>query len=155
MTALVEGAKVPEIDLTGPDGERIDLQRYLGKPFVLYFYPKDDTSGCTREAQGFSAAYPEFERLGVAVLGVSRDTPEKHRKFTAKYDLTVPLASADSDETLEAVGVWIEKKLYGKAYLGIDRSTFLFDSAGVLVRAWRKVRVPGHVDQVLEAARAL
>lgn len=155
MTALVEGAKLPEIDLTGPDGERIDLQRYLGKPFVLYFYPKDDTSGCTREAQGFSAAYPEFERLGVAVLGVSRDTPEKHRKFTAKYDLTVPLASADSDETLEAVGVWIEKKLYGKAYMGIDRSTFLFDSAGVLVRAWRKVRVPGHVDQVLEAARAL
>ncbi|WP_010215715.1 peroxiredoxin [Sphingomonas sp. PAMC 26621] len=155
MTALVEGAKLPKIDLTGPDGERIDLQRYLGKPFVLYFYPKDDTSGCTREAQGFSAAYPEFERLGVAVLGVSRDTPEKHRKFTAKYDLTVPLASADSDETLEAAGVWIEKKLYGKAYLGIDRSTFLFDSAGVLVRAWRKVRVPGHVDQVLEAARAL
>jgi len=155
MTALVEGAKLPAIDLTGPDGTPLDLQRYLGKPLVLYFYPKDDTSGCTREAQGFSAALPEFEQLGVAVLGVSRDTPEKHRKFTAKYDLTVPLASADSDETLAAAGLWIEKKLYGKSYMGIDRATFLFDSGGVLVRAWRKVRVPGHVDQVLEAARGL
>ncbi len=155
MTALVEGAKLPAIDLTGPEGAPLDLQRYLGKPLVLYFYPKDDTSGCTREAQGFSAALPEFEQLGVAVLGVSRDTPEKHRKFTAKYDLTVPLASADSDETLAAAGLWIEKKLYGKSYMGIDRATFLFDSGGVLVRAWRKVRVPGHVDQVLEAARGL
>ena len=155
MTDLVEGAALPAIDLAGPDGGRIDLQTYRGRPLVVYFYPKDDTAGCTREAQDFSAVYAELQALGVELLGVSRDTPEKHRKFTAKYDLTVPLASADTDAALEAFGVWVEKKLYGKTYMGIDRSTFLFDAGGVLVRVWRKVRVPGHVDAVVTAARAL
>lgn len=155
MTDLVEGAALPAIDLAGPDGGRIDLQTYRGRPLVVYFYPKDDTAGCTREAQDFSAVYAELQALGVELLGVSRDTPEKHRKFAAKYDLTVPLASADTDAALEAFGVWVEKKLYGKTYMGIDRSTFLFDAGGALVRVWRKVRVPGHVDAVVTAARAL
>jgi len=155
MTALVDGAAIPAVDLAGPDGNRIDLQRYVGKPFVLYFYPKDDTAGCTREAQDFSAAEADFRALGVELLGVSRDTPEKHRKFAAKYGLTVPLASADTDVALAAFGVWVEKKLYGKTYMGIDRSTFLFAADGTLARVWRKVRVPGHVEQVLAAARAI
>ncbi|WP_277968706.1 peroxiredoxin [Sphingomonas echinoides] len=155
MTDLVEGAALPAIGLAGPDGGRIDLQTYRGRPLVVYFYPKDDTAGCTREAQDFSAVYAELQALGVELLGVSRDTPEKHRKFAAKYDLTVPLASADTDAALEAFGVWVEKKLYGKTYMGIDRSTFLFDAGGTLVRVWRKVRVPGHVDAVITAARAL
>lgn len=155
MTALSEGVALPAIDLAGPDGSRIALQDYAGRPFVLYFYPKDDTSGCTREAQDFTAAYLEFQALGAAILGVSRDTPEKHRKFSDKYALSVPLATAESDAVLESLGVWVEKKLYGKVYMGIDRSTFLFDSSGVVVHAWRKVRVPGHVEQVLEALRAL
>jgi len=155
MTALVDGAAIPAVDLAGPDGNRIDLQRYVGKPFVLYFYPKDDTAGCTREAQDFSAAEADFRALGVELLGVSRDTPEKHRKFAAKYGLTVPLASADTDVALAAFGVWVEKKLYGKTYMGIDRSTFLFAADGTLARVWRKVRVPGHIEQVLAAARAI
>lgn len=155
MTALSEGVALPAIDLLGPDGRPIALHRYVGKPFVLYFYPKDDTAGCTREAQDFSDAYSEFRALGAEILGVSRDTPAKHRKFADKYALSVPLATAETDAVLETLGVWVEKKLYGKVYMGIDRSTFLFDSSGVVARAWRKVRVPGHVDAVLEAVRAL
>jgi peroxiredoxin Q/BCP len=155
MTALAEGGMLPEIDLTASDGSRIELATYRGKPLVVYFYPKDDTAGCTREAQGFSDAYAAFQSKGVAVLGVSRDTPEKHRKFIAKYGLTVPLATADGDAALAAFGVWVEKQLYGKTYMGIDRSTFLFDADGVAIRVWRKVRVPGHVEQVLAAATQL
>ena len=122
---------------------------------MLYFYPKDDTSGCTREAQDFSALYPDFQALGADVLGVSRDTPARHQKFTAKYDLTVPLASDDTEAAMQAFGVWVEKQLYGKTYMGIDRSTFLFDANGALARAWRKVRVPGHAEQVLAALREI
>jgi peroxiredoxin Q/BCP len=153
--ALDEGAKIPAIDLTTPDGGQINLRDYVGKPLVLYFYPKDDTSGCTREAQDFSRLYPEFQALDAALLGVSRDTPVKHRKFIEKYDLTVPLASDDSNAAIEAFAVWVEKSLYGKKYMGIDRSTFLFDKTGVLARAWRKVRVPGHAVEVLEAVKEL
>ncbi len=159
MTIIEEGGALPAVDVQMPDGERLDLRDYVGKPFVLYFYPKDDTSGCTREAQDFSRLYPEFRSLGAELLGVSRDTPVKHRKFIDKYDLTVPLATDDKDPekegAMQAFGVWVEKKLYGKIYTGIDRSTFLFDAEGVLVRSWRKVRVPGHADEVLAAVRAL
>ncbi|MDR6847394.1 peroxiredoxin Q/BCP [Sphingomonas sp. BE270] len=155
MTIIEEGGALPAIDLATPTGERLNLRDYVGKIFVLYFYPKDDTSGCTREAQDFSSHYAEFQALGAAVLGVSRDTPAKHQKFIDKYDLTVPLATDDSDAAMQAFGVWVEKKLYGKTYMGIDRSTFLFDAAGILVRDWRKVKVPGHVVDVLEAVRAL
>ena len=155
MKIIDEGAALPAIDLATPDGGRINLGDYAGKPFVLYFYPKDDTSGCTREAQDFSRLLPEFRALGADVLGVSRDTPIKHQKFIAKYDLTVPLATDDSDAAMQAFGVWVEKKLYGKTYMGIDRATFLFNANGILVRSWRKARVPGHVVDVLEALREL
>lgn len=155
MTIIEEGGTLPAVELATPSGDRLNLRDYVGKIFVLYFYPKDDTSGCTREAQDFSSHYAEFQALGAAVLGVSRDTPAKHQKFIDKYDLTVPLATDDSDAAMQAFGVWVEKKLYGKTYMGIDRSTFLFDAAGILVRDWRKVKVPGHVVDVLEAVRAL
>ncbi|MEG3178110.1 peroxiredoxin [Sphingomonas sp. RB3P16] len=152
---IEHGDPLPAIDLVLPAGERMSLAERRGRPFVLYFYPKDDTSGCTREAQDFSALYPEFQALGADVLGVSRDTPAKHQKFIAKYALAVPLASDEEGAVLEAFGVWGEKKLYGKTYMGIERATFLFDAAGVLARSWRKVKVPGHVDEVLAAVRAL
>jgi peroxiredoxin Q/BCP len=155
MMALDEGAKLPAIDLATPGGGRVNLRDYVGKTFVLYFYPKDDTSGCTREAQDFSRLYPEFQSLGADILGVSRDTPIKHQKFIDKYDLTVPLATDDTNAAMEAFGVWVEKTLYGKTYMGIDRSTWLFDKNGVLARVWRKVRVPGHAVDVLEAVKEL
>jgi len=153
--AIDEGGKLPDVDLTTPSGGKINLRDYLGKPLVLYFYPKDDTSGCTREAQDFSRLYGEFQEQGAEVLGVSRDTPIKHQKFIDKYDLTVPLATDDKNEAMGAFGVWVQKSLYGKTYMGIDRSTFLFDARGVLVRVWRKVRVPGHAIDVLEALKEL
>jgi peroxiredoxin Q/BCP len=152
---MEEGAKLPDIELTTPNGAKVNLTDYLGKPLVLYFYPKDDTSGCTREAQDFSRHYSEFQAKGAEVLGVSRDTPLKHQKFIDKYDLTVPLASDDQNLATEAFGVWVEKSLYGKTYMGIDRSTYLFDAHGVLARVWRRVRVPGHVVDVLEALKDL
>lgn len=152
---LADGDRIPDIALTTPDGGSMRLRDFEGRPFVLYFYPKDDTAGCTREAQDFSALYPEFRAAGAELLGVSKDTPEKHGKFIAKYDLTVPLASDDKDEATAAFGTWVAKKLYGREYMGIDRSTFLFGADGKLARAWRKVRVPGHAEQVLAAVKAL
>ncbi len=151
--AIDEGARIPDVDLALPGGGRVNLRDYVGKPFILYFYPKDDTAGCTREAQDFSGHYPEFQAHGAEILGVSRDTPIKHRKFIDKYGLTVPLASDDKEAAMEAFGVWVEKSLYGRKYMGIDRSTFLFDTRGTLVRAWRRVRVPGHVGEVLDALK--
>lgn len=147
------GDDLPDLELTGADGP-IRLRDYVGKPFILYFYPKDDTAGCTKEAQEFSALGPDFAKAGAAVLGVSKDTVAKHAKFTAKYGLTVPLAS-DEQEVIEAFGAWVPKQLYGREYMGIDRSTWLFDKAGKLVRNWRKVKVPGHVEQVLSAVQEL
>lgn len=153
--AIEEGDKLPAIELDGADGARIALADRIGRPFVLYFYPKDDTSGCTREAQNFSAMLPEFEALGATVLGVSKDSAIKHQKFAAKYDLTVPLATDADGAAMEAFGAWVEKQLYGKRYMGIDRSTFLFAPDGTLFRAWRRVRVPGHAVDVLEAVKQL
>ena len=146
---------IPAVDLATPAGGRVNLRDYLGKPLIVYFYPKDDTAGCTREAQDFSELYVEFQVLGANILGVSRDTPAKHQKFIDKYGLTVPLASDDTESVIAAFGVWVEKSLYGRKYMGIDRSTFLFDKAGRLVRAWHKVRVPGHASAVLEAVKEL
>ncbi|MES2338092.1 MAG: peroxiredoxin [Pseudomonadota bacterium] len=152
---MIEGDMIPDVVLAGADGP-IRMADYRGKPFVLYFYPKDDTPGCTREAQDFSALAAEFADAGVAVLGVSKDTPAKHAKFAAKHGLTIPLATDDDANTvLEAFGAWVEKSLYGRKYMGIDRSTFLFDSDGRLAKAWRKVKVAGHADAVLDAAKAL
>ncbi|WP_404333719.1 peroxiredoxin [Sphingomonas sp. MMS12-HWE2-04] len=153
--AIEEGAKLPAITLDTADGGTIALQDCASAPLVLYFYPKDDTSGCTREAQDFSALLPEFEALGARVIGVSKDPAAKHQKFAAKYDLTVPLATDTDGSAMEAFGVWVEKQLYGKRYMGIDRSTFLFDGEGRLFRAWRRVRVPGHAVDVLESLQEM
>jgi peroxiredoxin Q/BCP len=147
------GDDLPDVELAGAEGP-VRLRNYVGKPFVLYFYPKDDTAGCTKEAQDFSALGADFAKAGAAVLGVSKDTVAKHAKFTAKYGLTVPLAS-DDRAVIEAFGAWVPKVLYGREYMGIDRSTWLFDKAGKLVRNWRKVRVPGHAEQVLTAVKEL
>ncbi|QDZ07957.1 peroxiredoxin [Sphingomonas panacisoli] len=147
------GDDLPDLELTGADGP-IRLRDYVGKPLVLYFYPKDDTAGCTKEAQEFSALGDDFAKAGAVVLGVSKDTQAKHAKFTAKYGLTVPLAS-DERQVIEAFGAWVPKVLYGRDYMGIDRSTWLFDKTGKLVRSWRKVKVPGHVEQVLSAVKEL
>lgn len=154
MAGLEVGDALPDAVLTTPDGASVNLRNFAGKPLVLYFYPKDDTAGCTREAQDFTAALPDFDKAGATVLGVSKDTPAKHRKFTDKYALTVPLAS-DETGVIDAFGAWVSKKLYGREYMGIDRSTWLFDASGKLVKVWRKVKVPGHVEQVLAAVREL
>ncbi|MFM9828455.1 MAG: peroxiredoxin [Sphingomonas sp.] len=156
MGGLSEGQPIPDVALVLGDGSTTTLRAYAGKPLVVYFYPKDDTPGCTREAQDFSAELAAFEAVGVAVIGVSKDPPAKHAKFVAKYGLTVPLATDGEDGALMAAfGVWVEKSMYGKTYMGIERATFLFDANGLLVRQWRKVKVPGHVVEVLAAARAL
>lgn len=152
---IAPGDPLPAVELLDAQGQSFQLSRYAGAPLVLYFYPKDDTAGCTREAQEFTAAKPEFDAAGVQLLGISKDSAAKHRKFADKYDLTVPLATDPDGAVLEAFGSWVEKTLYGRQYMGIDRSTFLFGADGRLVREWRKVRVPGHVEQVLAAAKAL
>lgn len=153
---IEEGGKLPDLTLTGSDGEPVRLASYVGKPFVLYFYPKDDTTGCTREAQDFSAHRKEFDALGAVLLGVSKDSPAKHRKFIEKYDLSVPLATDDDANTvMQAFGIWVEKSMYGRTYMGIERATFLFDAQGRLARAWRRVKVAGHAAEVLDAVRAL
>jgi thioredoxin-dependent peroxiredoxin len=153
--AVEEGQPAPEFDLPVAGGGRVRLAEFRGKPLVLYFYPKDDTPGCTKEAQDFAAAYPEFQAAGIEVVGVSKDDPASHEKFKTKYDLPFPLASDGSGGVVEAYGSWVEKNRYGRRYMGIDRSTFLINGGGIVRRVWRKVAVPGHVAEVLEAARAL
>jgi peroxiredoxin Q/BCP len=148
------GQKAPDFDLPTDNG-RVRLGDFRGKPVVLYFYPKDDTSGCTKEAQGFAAAYGEFRALGAEIVGVSKDSVASHQKFKAKYELPFPLASDEAGKVVEAYGVWVEKSMYGRSYMGIDRSTFLIDGAGTIRKAWRQVKVPGHVEEVLGAMRDL
>jgi peroxiredoxin Q/BCP len=150
-----EGDCVPDVTLQAMDGRTISPADFRGNKLVVYFYPKDDTSGCTREAQDFSALAAEFEKAGVWVLGVSKDDAKSHSKFTGKYDLKVPLASDADGSVCEAFGTWIEKSMYGRKYMGIDRATFLVDRDGVVKRVWRKVKVPGHAEEVLAAARDL
>ncbi|GAA4219529.1 thioredoxin-dependent thiol peroxidase [Sphingomonas endophytica] len=145
---------LPDVTATGADGAPVRLHD-LPRPLVVYFYPKDDTPGCTREAQDFSALSDDFAAAGVGVLGVSRDTVAKHARFRDKHALTVALASDLDGSVTEAFGVWGEKQLYGKTYMGIDRATFLFDREAKLVHVWRKVKVPGHAAAVLDAAKAL
>ena len=152
---IAEGEALPDLELAGADGAKVSLRSFVGKPFVLYFYPKDDTTGCTREAQDFSALAADFAAAGIAVLGVSPDTPAKHAKFTTKHDLTIPLASDEDHVVMEAFGVWVEKSMYGRTYMGVERSTFLFAADGTLARRWGKVRVAGHAEQVLAAAKSL
>ena len=149
-----EGAKAPALTVTASDGSSVDLAS-PGTPLVLYFYPKDDTSGCTREAQDFTALAGDFKAAGVRVIGVSRDPMKKHEKFIGKYDLKVPLLSDEDGAISNAFGTWVEKSMYGRKYMGMERSTFLIDEEGRVVKAWRKVKVPGHAAEVLEAVKAL
>ena len=155
MQLIEVGAKAPSFQLTDQDGKAHRLEDYRGAPLVLYFYPKDDTSGCTREAQDFTALAPDFAALDATVIGVSRDTVKKHDRFKAKYDLAVILASDEDGAACEAWGVWVQKKLYGREYMGIERATFLIDAEGSVRQVWRKVKVPGHADEVLAAVKAL
>ncbi|HVL29602.1 MAG TPA: peroxiredoxin [Sphingomicrobium sp.] len=149
-----EGDKAPGLTISASDGASVDLAA-PGAPLVLYFYPKDDTSGCTREAQDFTALAGEFAAAGARVVGVSRDPMRKHEKFIDKYGLKVPLASDEDGALSEAFGTWIEKSMYGRKYMGMERATFLIGKDGRIARAWRKVKVPGHADEVLQAVRAL
>lgn len=152
---LSEGDPVPDVKLVGLEDQPVSPADFRGQKLVVYFYPKDDTSGCTREAQDFTALAGEFEKEGTWVLGVSKDDPARHRKFIGKYDLKVPLASDVDGTACEAFGTWVEKSLYGRKYMGIERATFLVDRAGTINRIWRKVKVPGHAQQVLQAAKEL
>jgi peroxiredoxin Q/BCP len=151
MSDLSEGAPAPDFELETAQG-KVRLADFAGKTLVLYFYPKDDTSGCTREAQDFTALAPEFAKAGASVVGVSKDSVASHNKFAAKYELGVGLGSDPQAEVIGRYGSWVEKSLYGRKYMGIDRSTFLIKD-GVVKRIWRKVKVPGHAEKVLEAVR--
>ena len=148
-----QGDKAPAMTVQASDGSSIDLAA-PGTPLVLYFYPKDDTSGCTREAQDFTALAGEYAKLGVKVVGVSRDPMNKHEKFIGKYGLSVPLVSDEDGRISEAFGTWVEKSMYGRKYMGMERATFLIGLDGRVLKAWRKVKVPKHAEEVLEAAAA-
>lgn len=152
MSELKVGDRAPDFDLPTDTG-RVSLAGLKGRTVVLFFYPKDDTPGCTTEAVGFSRAKAEFEAVGATLVGVSKDTVKKHGKFREKHGLTVELGSDAENDVIERYGAWVEKTLYGRQYMGIDRSTWLIDGEGVIRRIWRKVRVPGHVEEVLAATR--
>jgi len=149
-----EGDKAPDLTVRASDGTSVHLAA-PGAPLVLYFYPKDDTSGCTREAQDFTALAGEFEAAGGRVIGVSRDPMKKHEKFIDKYGLKVPLASDEDGQISNAFGTWVEKSMYGRKYMGMERATFLIDKDGRVAKAWRKVKVPGHADEVIKAVRVM
>ena len=155
MPDITEGSKAPAFDMATADGGRVSLDALKGRKVVIYFYPKADTPGCTTEGQDFSARIAEFEQAGATVIGVSRDPVKKLERFRAKYDLQVVLASDEPEDVTEAFGVWVEKKLYGREYMGIERATFLIDGTGVVRRVWRKVSVKGHADEVLAATKTL
>lgn len=150
---MIEGDKAPALSVEGSDGSNVNLAS-PGQPLVLYFYPKDDTSGCTREAQDFTALAADFQKAGVKVIGVSRDPMKSHEKFIGKYDLKVPLVSDQDGRISDAFGTWVEKSMYGRKYMGMERATYLIGADGRVLRAWRKVKVPGHAREVLDAARA-
>lgn len=149
------GDKAPDFTLPADGGGKVLLKALLGKPVVLYFYPKDDTSGCTAEACAFRDALPDFSKVKAQVIGISRDSVASHDKFKQKYKLPFPLASDEDGKVCRAYGVWVEKSMYGRKYMGIERSTFLIDGKGVVRAIWRKVKVPGHAEAVLDTARAL
>ena len=150
-----EGDKAPDFDLPTDGTGRVSLKALRGKAVVVYFYPRDDTPGCTKEACGFNDALADFSRVKAEIVGVSKDKEASHARFRDKYGLKFRLAADVDTKVAQAYGVWIEKSLYGRKYMGMDRATFLIDKAGVVRRVWRGVKVPGHVDEVLEAAKAL
>lgn len=149
------GNKAPNFSLPANGEQTASLKSLTGKNVIVYFYPKDDTPGCTKEACGFRDAMPDFKKANTVVIGVSKDTIAKHEKFISKYDLNFSLASDEDNSMCDDYGVWKEKNMYGRKYMGIERSTFLIDGKGVLRAEWRKVKVLGHVDEVLAAVKAL
>ena len=152
--SIGEGDTMPDIAMVRHDGKEVKPSDYRGRKLVLFFYPKDNTPGCTTEAKDFSALKPEFEKAGVALLGISKDSSRKHQNFIAKHDLTVDLATdAEEDGLSDKLGVWAEKKMYGKTFMGMIRSTYLLNADGTIARIWPKVKVNGHAQEVLEAAR--
>ena len=153
--SLTEGAPAPDFDLPSDGGGRVRLADLSGQIVVLYFYPKDDTSGCTKEAIAFSELKDAFAAASATIVGVSPDTAAKHDKFKAKYDLAVTLGADEEKTTVSAYGVWVEKSMYGRKYMGVERSTFLIDRKGKIAKIWRKVKVTGHAEAVLEAVKAL
>jgi peroxiredoxin Q/BCP len=155
MTEVTENSKAPAFDMATADGGRVSLDGLKGRTVVLYFYPKADTPGCTTESQDFSALVGDFDQAGATVVGVSRDPVKKLDRFRSKHDLKVILASDEPEDVTEAFGVWVEKKLYGREYMGIERATFLIDGKGVVRRVWRKVSVKNHAQEVLAAAQSL
>lgn len=160
MGELAAGDAMPDIAMQSPDGAAVRISDFAGQKAVLFFYPKDNTPGCTTEAKEFSAARDDFAAAGTAILGISKDSPKKHRNFIAKHDLTIALATdaetgAPSDSLADALGIWTEKQMYGKTYMGMVRTTYLVDASGIIARVWNKVKVKGHVAEVLDAARAL
>lgn len=151
---LAPGDRAPAFKMTTDAGDGISSAALKGKSYILYFYPKDDTSGCTREAIDFSAAKKKFDALGIEIVGVSKDSTTSHEKFRKKHKLKITLASDPEIETAQAYGVWVQKTLYGRKYMGMERATYLIDAKGVIRRVWRKVKVPHHVEAVLDAAKS-
>lgn len=155
MTQIAIGERAPDFELPGDGGSTISLSAFRGSIVVLFFYPKDDTSGCTTEALDFTSLKEEFDAIGVKLIGISPDSVKRHDKFKAKHGLTVTLASDEEKQVLEAYGVWVEKSMYGRKYMGVERTTLLIDSNGEIVRIWNKVKVAGHAAEVLAAAKGI
>lgn len=155
MTELQTGDKAPNFKLPATGEQTLDLADFAGSPVVLYFYPKDDTPGCTTESCDFRDNIAQFKSVGAKVIGISRDSVKSHEKFAKKFDLNFPLVSDEDGKVCEAYGTWVEKSMYGRKYMGIDRSTFLIDGAGRIAAIWRKVKVSDHVAEVIEAVKAL
>ena len=153
--SLAEGDQAPAFEMPASGGRSVSLAGLMGKPFVLYFYPKADTPGCTKQACAFQEALPQLGKIGVEVVGVSRDKMKLIEKFADKYNLTFPLASDEAGDASTAYETWVEKSMYGKKYLGMERSTFLIDGAGKIAKIWRKVSVPGHAVEVMEAVKTI
>jgi peroxiredoxin Q/BCP len=152
---LQDGAKAPDFELPDADGQPIRLSSLKGRPVVLYFYPKNDTPGCTQEAKDFTCLVDQFRKLDTEIIGVSPDSIESHKKFLAKHGLAVRLAADEEKAVANLYGVWVEKSMYGRKYMGVERATFLIDPKGRIARSWRKVKVPGHAEEVLAEAKKL
>ena len=155
MTELAEGDTAPEFELPRDGGGSVRLSDFRGRRLVLYFYPQDDTTSCTNEAIDVPRLRPEFEKAGASILGLSPDSAGRHDRFKAKHDLDIALAADEERRVIEAYGLWVEKQMYGRRYMGVERATFLIDAEGRIAKVWRKVRVKGHAEAVLEAVRAL